>query len=296
MKICLTGGSGALGREVLKSVPNAIPLVRKPCGLKNEKITDFSSISELKKILADCDVLIHLAGSMKFHDEKNLYEGNVLLTKNLLAALPQNVKVVYASSISVYGKDLSGIVNEKTKPNPDSPYARTKYEAEKMVMGRKNSIALRIGPVYGPQYSAYAKFLKLIKKGRMVIFGNGKNLVSFVHVEDVARAIKNSIKAKPGIYIISGPSETQEKIYSIAAKELGVAPPKMKIPLKIALLLAHAEEKLALITGKKPLITREHINILAKSRVFDLSKAKKELGFRPRALEKGICGMIKLVF
>lgn len=293
MKIFLTGGSGKLGQEVLRLVPDAIPLVRKPSGLKNEKIADFTNQGALKKALADCGILVHLAGSMKFYDGKNLYAGNVALTKSLLAALPKNAKVIFASSISVYGKNLSGKIDEKSPPNPDSPYARTKYEAERMVMERKNSIALRIGPIYGPQYDDYTKFLKLIKKGRMVIFGNGKNPVSFVHVQDVAKAVRNAIGAKPGIYVVSGESVPQEKIYEIAAKELGAAPPKMRIPLKIAFMLAGLEEKISLLTGKKPLITREHINILGKSRVFDFSKAKRELKFTPRPLEEGIGEIIK---
>lgn len=293
MKIYLTGGSGRLGQEVLRLVPDSIPLVRKPSGLKNEKAADFANHNGLKKALAGCGILIHLAGSMKFYDEKNLYEGNVALTKSLLAALPKNAKVIFASSVSVYGKSLSGKIDEKSPPEPDSPYARTKYEAEKMVMERKNSIALRIGPIYGPQYPDYPEFLKLIKKGRMAIFGNGKNLVSFVHVQDVAKAVKNALKAKPGIYILTGKSEPQEKIYRIAANELGVAPPKTRVPLKIALMLAGLEEKISLLTGRKPLITREHINILGKSRVFDFSKAEKGLGFKPRPLSQGIKEMVR---
>lgn len=293
MKIYLTGGSGKLGQEVLKLIPQAVPLVRKPFNLKNEKIVDFENLGELRKILSDCNILIHLAGSLKFYDEKELYKGNVLLTKNLLDALPKKAKVIFASSISVYGKNISGKVDENTLPNPDSPYAKTKYEAEKMVMGRANSIALRIGPIYGPQYEDYTKFLKLIKKGHMIIFGDGNNMVSFVHVSDVARAVKNSINAKPGIYVISGESMPQQEIYRLAAKELGVSPPKIKLPLWFAFFVAKLEEQMALLLGKKPMITTEHVNILGKNREFNCSKAKKELDFNPRPLKVGIKEIVK---
>ncbi|VVB98546.1 GDP-L-fucose synthase [uncultured archaeon] len=296
MKIYLTGGSGNLGKEVLRLIPGAIPLVRKPSGLKNEKAVDFAETAQLGGVLGDCGVLIHLAGSMKFHDPRAMNAGNVVMTRNLLSALPRNAKVVFASSISVYGKNISGKADEKTPPHPDSAYSKTKYEAEQMVMARRNSVALRIGPIYGPQYADYSKFLRMIKKGRMAIFGDGKNLVSFVHVSDVAKAVKAAINARPGVYIISGGSVQQEKIYEFAAKALHVRPPKIKIPLHVALLLAHAEEKLALLTGRKPLITREHINILGKSRVFDFSKAKRELGFKPRKLETGIKEIVKSAF
>lgn len=292
MGIFIAGATGKLGQAVLKLLPNAIPLVRKKSGLKNELAVDFSNHAQLKKALTNCNTLIHLAGSTKFYDEKSLYEGNVLLTKNLLSALPKNAKAIFASSVSIYGKNLSGKASEKTKPNPDSAYARAKYEAEKLVMERKNSISLRIGPIYGPQYEDYSKFLRLIKKGRMMIFGNGKNHVPFVHVADVAKAIRNSIDAKSGVYVIAGEPEMQEKIYEIAAKALGVPAPKMKIQLRIALMLAALEEKIAFLSKRKPLITREHVNILGKDRVFDYSKAEKELKFRPRNLKKGIMEMV----
>lgn len=293
MKIYLTGGNGKLGQEVLKKLPQAIPLVRKPCGLKQEVVVDFRNSAQLRKVLSDCDVLIHLAGSTKFWDSAALEEGNVMLTQHLLEALPQKAKIIFASSVAVYGKNVSGKVDETTPPNPDSAYARTKYEAERMVMTRPGSVVLRIGPLYGPQFQDYAKFLQLIKKGRMVIFGDGKNLVSFVHVADVATAIKNSLKAKAGVYVLSGESLPQQEIYAIAAKEIGAKTPTIKIPLWLALLFAYIEEKLALLTGREPFITREHINILGRNRVFDSSKAAKELKFRPRPLALGIREMTK---
>lgn len=295
MTIYLTGGSGKLGREVLKLLPEAISIVRAPSGLKNEKVVNFANINELKSALLDCNILIHLAGSMKFQNDNAMHNGNIVLTQNLLAAIPLNAKVIYSSSIAVYGKNLFGVTNEETPVNPDSVYAQTKFEAEKLIMMRKNSIALRIGPIYGPDYEDYPKFIKLIKKGKMVIFGNGKNMVSFVHVADVAKAIKNAIAAEPGIYIISGVSETQEKIYEMIAKELGVKPSKTKIPIRIALLFAYLLEKISLLTKKKPFITREHVNILGKNRVFNFSKAEKELKFKPRNLEEGVKEAVRIL-
>ncbi|MBU0586184.1 NAD-dependent epimerase/dehydratase family protein [Candidatus Micrarchaeota archaeon] len=288
MKIFLTGANGKLGNEVLNLIPSAIPLVRKPSNLKNEIVVDISNIKELKNILKSCDILIHLAGSMSFHKEKELQESNIALTKNLLYALPKTSKIIYASSISIYGKRLIGTVDEKTPVHPDTKYAKTKYEAEQLIMQRPNSISLRIGPIYGPQYLDYQKFLKLIKKGKFMIFGNGMNQIPFIHVQDVAKAIKNSIKAKPGIYLIVGKPETQQKIYEIAANSLGVNPPKNKIPVKVALVFASMMEKYSLLTGKKPFITKEHIMILSSDRKFNCKKAEKELKFKPRSIEKGI--------
>ncbi|MDD5337453.1 MAG: NAD-dependent epimerase/dehydratase family protein [Candidatus ainarchaeum sp.] len=295
MRIMITGASGKLGQEVLLLLPEATALARKSSGVQfpKELVVDFENPESLKSALSDCDVLIHLAGSMNFQSRKELYGSNVLLTKKILAALPQKTKVIYASSISIYGKNPPRIVDESTPPDPDTPYARSKYEAEKLVMQRRNSISLRIGAMYGPQYPDYARILKMIRKGRMPIIGNGANPVSFVHVSDVATAVANAVQASPGVYVLAGKSIPQEEIYSIAARILNVPPPKSKIPLALALFLARLEEMRASILGKKPLITTEHINILAKGRSFDCSKARTELGFRPRKLEEGIEEIVK---
>ena len=288
MAVYVTGANGKLGQEVLKLIPSAVPLVRKSSGRPNEKFVDFSDEAGLKAALSDCDTMIHLAGSMKFYDAKQMRESNLELTKRLLACLPKKARVIYASSVSVYGKSLSGIADEKTPPNPDSEYSKSKYEAEKLVMVRPQSIALRIAAIYGSEYEEYSKFLRMIKKGRMVIFGDGKNSVPFVQVSDVAQAIANSINAEPGIYLISGEPITQNEIYAIAANAIGARPPSLRIPLSIALSFAHLLEIFAAISGKKPMITREHISILGRNRVFNCEKAKKGLGFSPRPIEQGI--------
>lgn len=296
MKIYLTGGSGKLGKAVVeelkKNNTKPILLSRRKTNLENEIVVNFKDKEKLRKVLSDCDVLIHLAGSTKFYDKKNLLEGNVELTRNLVEALPKDAKIVFASSVSVYGKKVNGIISENTEISPDSEYAKSKAEAEKIIIERGNYVILRIGPIYGKEFEDYKKFLKLIKMGLMVIFGNGKNRVSFIHVEDVAKAIVSAINKKNEIYILSGESLEQEEIYSICAKYLKVEKPKLKIPIEVALFVAYLIEKISLLFNLKPFITREHILILSSDRIFNYSKAEKELGFRPKKLEDGIKELI----
>jgi len=289
--IYITGATGRLGKEVLKLLKNAVPLVRKPSGLENEKITDFSS-EELKKILKNAEVMIHLAGSMKFADKKELWNSNVEITKNIVDSLPKKARIVFASSISVYGKNPKNPVDEKTPPKPDSEYAKSKLEAEKIVSKHDNNVVLRIGTMYGMGYGEYFRILKLINQGKMAIIGNGKNRISFVHVEDVAEAVKNSIKAETGVYVIAGDSLPQKEIYDIAAEELKAEKPKRSIPAPIAHLLTWIYEKEASFRGKNLTMTTEHIKILSSDRVFDYSKAKKELKFKPRNIRDGIRSMV----
>jgi len=289
--IYITGATGRLGRELINLI-DAVPLVRKKSNLVNEKITSFKP-NELKKILKNADAIIHLAGSMNFSDKKDLWKSNVELTKNIVDSLPEKTRIVFASSISVYGKKpVKMPVDEKTPVNPDTDYSKSKLEAEEIISRHKNHVILRLGTMYGMNYGEYFRILKLINQGKMAIIGDGKNRISFVHVEDVAKAVKNSLKAKTGTYVVAGESLPQEKIYEIAAKELKVGKPKKKIPKFVALLLTWFYEKKASLSGKKLAMTSEHIKILSSDRVFRCSKAEKELKFKPRSISDGIRSMV----
>ncbi|MBI5227595.1 NAD-dependent epimerase/dehydratase family protein [Candidatus Micrarchaeota archaeon] len=312
-KIYITGATGRLGRAVFALVDGAIPLVRSASGLKNEIVTDFSE-GQLKRILNDAATVIHLAGSLDMLDEQKMQETNVNLTRKIVDAAPDSCRIVFASSISVYGKKCDAFLDcleslgfqghgkklaeipadEKTKTNPDRTYAKTKYVAEKLVSTKPKHVILRIGTLYGKDFADYFYVLKQIEKGKMRIIGDGSNHVPFVHVDDVAKAIGNAVSSigegakAQGIYVLAGEPITQKEVLEIAAKELKVNAPTKKISFKIAHTLASVNQTIARVLGKKPKITSEHIAILGSDRIFDYTKAKKELGFRNRPIAQGI--------
>jgi len=292
VKIYITGASGRLGRHVMRFV-GAVPLVREAKGLPGEVVTDFSADS-LRKILKDADCVIHLAGSMRFWDAAEMRRTNAELTKKIVENSPEKCKIVLASSISVYGKKLKEIpADEATRTNPDSAYARSKLEAEEIVRGKKGKHAiLRIGTIYGTEFEDYFNILRMLEKGKMFIIGDGRNRVPFVHVEDAAKAVASAVEKGQGTYVVCGESRTQEDIFSIACKELGVVPPKKHVSFWFANLLGRIQE-LGALFGMKPKLTREHISILGKDRVFKWERAKRELGFHPRWAEEGIIEVVK---
>jgi nucleoside-diphosphate-sugar epimerase len=291
MIVYLTGATGRLGREVLRRV-DATPLVRKDSGFEGQIVTDFSE-RELKGILNDADVIIHIAGSIDTLDKQKLQEANVGLTRRIVASAPKKCRIIFAGSVSVYGKKLAEIpADEGTPVNPDSDYAQSKFEAEKIVSAHPDHVILRIGTIYGSGFNDYYKVLSYIEKGKMRVIGDGSNRVPFVHVEDVADAFASAVSKGKGTYVIAGEPLTQKEIYSVAAKALGVQEHKAKVGKSAAGLLASFQEFAYHLGGKKPLLTKEHISVLGNDRAFDCSKARKELGFSPRSLEHGILEMV----
>jgi len=289
-KTYITGASGRLGGAVLKKI-DAIPLSRRASGLKEEIVTDFSK-EDLQKILKDAETIVHIAGSINTLEKEKMWKANVDVTRNIVEAAPEDARIVFAGSISVYGKRMAAIpANEDTPVNPDTDYARSKYEAEKLVRQHKNHVILRIGVIYGPQFRIYFDVMRMIGKNRIRIIGEGNNRVPFVHVDDVADVFANALTKGKGTYIVAGDSTTQKQVIEMVCKELGAKKPK-HISLNAAMLFAAFGEVWYRITGKRPKLTREEVSILGNDRAFNCNKARRELGFSPRPLEDGMDEMI----
>ncbi len=273
--IFVTGASGRLGSVVFKRV-GGTPLLRRTCGLKNEIVTDFE-VESLRRILKSAKAVLHIAGSVDFNDKKALWNGNVKLTENIVNATPDDAKIVFASSIAVYGKNPPYMTDENTPINPDNEYAKTKAIAEEIIRSHRNHVILRIGTIYGSMFSDYIKMISMLSKGVVPIIGSGENRIPFVHVEDVAECFYSALKKDiRGIYIVCGRSEKQRDIMLYTAKLLRKRFVTLKLPTKIVMLLA------------KPLGLSEHVKVLVSDRVFNFSKAVRDLDFRPRDVWSGI--------
>ena len=277
--IYVTGANGRIGRVVLKKV-NGIALVRKPCGFEREIVTSYD-VEELKKIFKDAKAVLHVAGSVRFNDRRDLWRGNVELTENVVNAIPSDAKLVFASSIAVYGKNPPFMANEETPVNPDNFYAKTKLKAEEIVSSHRNSVILRIGTVYGRHFKEYLRMIELIGKGIVPIVGDGSNRIPFTHVEDVADSFLNALKRDVrGLYVISGKSERLKDVMIFTARLLRRRFFVVKIPKGVANFFA------------KTFGFYEHFKVLTSDRVFDTSKARKELNFKPTPIWDGIRDLV----
>ncbi|MFH0885051.1 MAG: NAD-dependent epimerase/dehydratase family protein [Candidatus Micrarchaeota archaeon] len=291
-RVYVIGASGRLGRAIISKI-DAVPVVRRQSGLKEEVVSEYSRES-LKKTLADASAIIIASGSTDTLDKKKMREANVDLTRKIVDAAPIGCRILFAGSVSVYGKSLERIpADERTPARPDSEYARSKYEAERIVASFADHVIFRIGPLYGPQFEDYNRVLSMLERGKMRIIGDGKNRVPFVHVDDVADAFRKALEKGSGVYVLAGESLTQMEILSIASSELSVESPRKRMPRAVAMLAAALSEIGYWFGGKRPKLTREHVAVLGYDRAFDCSKAKAELGFSPRPLEKGIREMVR---
>jgi len=217
MKFAVTGGAGFVGNNIVKLLVNqghdVVVIDNLHTGrMENlqeviEKISfykiDIRNIEELEHILKNVDGIFHEAAltivQESFTKQDEYFDVNVCGTENILKISKKyNIKVVFASSSSIYGNPKGIPIGEKFSRKPINPYGETKLQdeilAEKYSKNGVNVIGLRYFNIFGKgQTGSYAgvitKFLKNIKlKKPLIIFGDGKQIRDFIHVKDIAKA------------------------------------------------------------------------------------------------------------
>jgi nucleoside-diphosphate-sugar epimerase len=151
---------------------------------------------------AGFDGVFHLAGQpgvRSFGDVFPLYvERNVLASQRVFeAAARAGVRVVFASSSSIYGEAERYPTPEEAPPRPLSPYGITKLSCEHLAAAYARSfgldtVVLRYFNAYGPRQRpdmAFAGVVTALAEGRpFTLFGDGEQSRSFTYVGDVVRA------------------------------------------------------------------------------------------------------------
>lgn len=201
---------------------------------------------------------------------------NVDATQVLLEACVGRplVRLVYASSSSVYGDEVALPMREDAVPQPVSPYGVTKLAAEQLcylyqVNYGVPTVSLRYFTVYGPKQRpdmGFHKFLKANALGEPIrVFGDGEQTRDFTFVDDVVEAnLAAAARGKPGgVYNIGGGS---------------------RVTVNDVL------EMIAQVSGRTPRVVREPAQKGDMRHTFaDTTRARTELGFAPRiALKDGL--------
>ena len=224
MKYVVTGGAGFIGSNIVKLLikngHNVSVIDNLHTGnlsrLKDieNKISfnkiDIRDFDKLNQNIHDIDGIFHQAALTvvpeSFEKPDEYYDVNVNGTKNIFKiAKKLGVKVVFASSSSIYGNVNKIPIKENFKKNPINPYGKTKVEKEKLAQDfwrdGVNIIGLRYFNVYGKgQTGSYAgvitQFMKKIDNSLPpIIHGKGDQVRDFVSVEDVAKANLKSMEA-----------------------------------------------------------------------------------------------------
>ena len=217
MKYIVTGGLGFIGSNICRTLlekGHQITIVDNSDSQNNQRILDFKNEvdlceidirqkEQLEKICTDVHGIFHNASLIdvqeSYQKKEEYHSVNVIGTKNIFEiARDLDIKVIFASSASVYGDTKTIPIDEKFERNPINPYGQNKLEgelaAERFSKNELNVIGLRYFNVYGiGQTKTYAgvitQFLRRLKENKPpLIFGEGSQIRDFIHVNDVAEA------------------------------------------------------------------------------------------------------------
>ncbi|RZD48627.1 MAG: NAD-dependent epimerase [Thaumarchaeota archaeon] len=217
MKYVITGGAGFIGSYIVKLLVKKGHTVIIIDNLHTGSLSrlkevkdkiifhniDIRNYEKLKNIIKDVDGIFHQAALTivpeSFLKPDEYFDVNVNGTKNIfIIAKKLGIKVVFASSSSIYGDVKKVPIKENFEKNPINPYGKTKVEKEKLAEKFWNEgvniIGLRYFNVYGiGQTGTYAgvitQFMKKIDNNLPpIIHGKGNQIRDFIAVEDVAKA------------------------------------------------------------------------------------------------------------
>jgi UDP-glucose 4-epimerase len=226
MKFLVTGGAGFLGAPLANRLAADGHSVAVLDDLSNGRSTDLApevrftqgdvdNVPLLWSLLQEIDCVYHLAACVSVPQSilhpREYNRVNVGGTVSLMEAMRDTGvrRVVFTSSGAVYGHQERQPVREVDSPQPDSPYAVSKWAAEQYIhtigeLWGIETVALRIFNAYGPRQSlpvshapVVPRFLhQVLTGGSVMIFGNGRQTRDFVYVDDVVEVLLRAATAQ----------------------------------------------------------------------------------------------------
>jgi UDP-glucose 4-epimerase len=303
MKILIAGGGGYLGSALLKHFAANHHCVcfghgRRYAELR-ERIEseieyiegDLTDASLLSKVVSGVDAVIHAAGTGGEADclvnpTRSLLT-HVYGTHLLLREVNRQKinRFIFTSSIAVYGtyKSRPMPLTEDMEPAPDEFYGALKFASERELIDSGRFQIIRLANVYGRgsgiaslSSGVAGKFTEMIAQGKPLrVFGDGNQLIDYVHIDDVCAAYERALADRDG----------ETFIYNVGGGQ----------PVSIRDLAETAARVAEYETGRRAEIgyAAAPPDKLWPDRWLSVSKIKCELGWQPTvSLEDGLREMI----
>ena len=311
MKALVTGGGGFLGQAIVRGLLNHGAVVRSFSrgehdglhALGVEQVRgDLVDPAAVSSAVQGCEVVFHVAAKPGiWGDYEDYHRPNVTGTQNVIAACRRHGvrRLVYTSSPSVVfnGHDMEGV--DESVPYPDhfeAHYPRTKALAEQLVRAANDpqlaTVSLRPHLIWGPgDNHLLPRLVARARAGQLGRIGSRPNLIDTVYVDNAADAhLLAADRLFPGspiagkVYFISqGEPVPLWEMVNRLLHAAGAPPATRAIPAWLAMAMAWSFETAHRLTNnpREPRLTRFVVHELSTAHWFDISAARRDLGYSP---------------
>jgi 2-alkyl-3-oxoalkanoate reductase len=312
MKIAVTGGTGFLGRDVVRQLLQAgheVTAISRGQTTPTECFEgvqfvrcDIHDHTKLALAFDGCETVIHCAALSAPWGKRREFiwqngEGTACVVKAAETTGVNRLIHVSSSSVCFSFADRLGVTEDSALPYPVNAYAKSKQLAEREAARFSGDVfIIRPRGIYGPGDShLLPRLLRVMKSRPLPLLRGGKALVDITHVAVVADAILGMVSTKPakaGIYNVSHgePIAIHELVETIAAG-LGILCRWRSLPMALAFAGARCLEIAARMDPRQPepLVTAYGLGLFGFSHTLDISKAARELNWLPKlSLQDGL--------
>ena len=259
---------------------------------------DITDSRQIETAVGACDFVVHLAGWVHAvpKNEKEIrkvFEINHEATGNLASICKiKEKRLVFASTVAVYGDEVSGTLDETTPTNPTSAYGQAKLLAERAVI-EAGGVTLRLPLVYGAyDRGNMTRMIRSIRQGWFVIPSNGAAAKTFAGRWNVASAIYCALaapRAAGEVFLVTDEETTTLKeLGDLIAEIYGCRKP-LSLPSPLLTGVAAISSGIETATGLHLPLSFASYRKLTRNLIFDGRKIRSELGYSPlRSLKEGL--------
>ena len=302
MKVLVTGGTGYLGRAVVRALAargHELVIFARTAGRSGLPGTpidgDVRDREALERAAAGCDAVSHSAALVSIWRRRraDFDDVNVGGLRNVLAAARalRIPRVLYTSSFVALPP------RGHTAPIEANDYQRTKVAADRLaqeaVLDGAPVIRVYPGVVYGPgaftEGNLVGRLIADHLKHKLPGLVGPEQPWSYAYVDDVAAGHCAALErgAPGGRYALGGENVAQRDVFELVRQLTGRRPPP-RIPFPIAMMIGAAEELRVSMFGGTPLLTRGAVEIFRHDWSLDSGEAVRDLGYTITPLADGI--------
>lgn len=307
-RVFVTGATGLVGSHLVEELvaqgvrprclvrPTSDTAMLDRLGIEKVQGDVTDDAAKLRSAIGDAEVVYHCAAMVDdWAPREAMMRVNVDGVRNMLEActgLRSLRRFAMVGSMVVFGMGPQNHLDE-TAPlvHTGDNYNYTKILACETALryAREKGapvVICRPPYIYGPRdRQFFPRLFEPLRDGKFKFIGSGNRPITLVYVRNLVRSLMLAAQADlaPGeVFLITdGESVTRRELVEMVCRETGWKMPRMCVPIPVVKIALPFVERLAKARGRQPIINRFKLKFMATPMTFDISKARRVLGYEP---------------